>query len=63
MMSIEAMFMDMWVMDYEFGLAGKDYFQGKVKEGVLSAAGYKKIVGEDYVAPQDQPTQPSAPQA
>lgn len=49
--------MDLWVMDYELGLAHADYFQGKVQSGELSLAGYKKIVGEDYVAPTQQAVQ------
>ncbi|MCZ3846391.1 hypothetical protein [Lactobacillus crispatus] len=57
MMTIEEMFMDLWVMDYELGLAHADYFQGKVQSGELSLAGYKKIVGEDYVAPTQQAVQ------
>lgn len=41
------------------GLFQKPYFQGLVQQGLLDAAGYKKVTGEDYVAPQAQP----APQA
>ena len=31
-----------------------------VAKGYLSPAGYKKVTGEDYVAPQAQPSQPIA---
>ena len=59
--SIYDMFVQMWILDYEMKLEGfdKTYFQGLVKTGQLKVEDYKKIVGEDYVAPQAQP----APQA
>lgn len=31
-----------------------------VAKGYLSPAGYKKVTGDDYVAPQAQPSQPAA---
>lgn len=46
-------------MDFQFGLAGADYFQGLIKDGDLTVEGYKKVTGEDYVAPQTQPAVPS----
>lgn len=46
-------------MDFQFGLVGADYFQGLVKDGDLTVEGYKKVTGEDYVAPQTQPAVPS----
>ncbi|CDI60813.1 XkdX family protein [Lactobacillus helveticus] len=62
-MTIYEMFVQMWEIDYQMKLVGFDkaYFQERVRQGQLTADDYKKIVGEDYVAPQAQP-QP-APQA
>ncbi len=57
---MENLFMKMWIMDYQFGFADKDYFKSLVQRNYLSATGYQKIVGEDYVAPQAQPAQPNA---
>ena len=59
--SIYDMFVQMWILDYEMKLEGfgKAYFQGLVKTGQLKVEDYKKIVGEDYVAPTAQTT-PSA---
>lgn len=56
-MSIYEMFVQMWVLDYQMGLFQKPYFQGLVQSGQLQVADYKKVTGEDYVAPQAQPTQ------
>ena len=55
--SIYDMFVQMWILDYEMKLEGfdKTCFQGLVKTGQLKVEDYKKIVGEDYVAPQAQP--------
>ncbi len=52
----------MWEIDYQMKLVGFDkaYFQGLVKTGQLKVEDYKKIVGEDYVAPQAQPSQQAA---
>lgn len=47
------MFFDMWVMDFQFGLADKDYFKGLVQQGILPTDKYKQIVGEDYEAPKN----------
>lgn len=60
-MTIYEMFVQMWTIDFEMGLApfDKAYFQGLVQSGQLQAVDYKKIVGEDYVAPTAQ-TQPTA---
>lgn len=52
---MENLFMQMWIMDYQFGFADKDYFKSLVQRGYLSATGYQKIVGEAYVASQSQP--------
>ncbi|WP_103661422.1 hypothetical protein [Lactobacillus sp. HT06-2] len=56
---LEGLFLEIWVMDYQFGLAGADYFIDLVKRGDLTPAGYKKVTGEDYVAEQTQPTAPA----
>ena len=52
----------MWEIDYQMKLVGFDkaYFQERVRQGQLQPADYKKIVGEAYVAPQAQPSQPAA---
>lgn len=61
-MTIEEMFVQMWVWDYQMKLAPFDtpeYFKGLVQQGQLTADGYQKIVGEAYVAPQTQPAEPT----
>lgn len=58
-MSIYEMFVEMWILDFQMGLFGKDYFQSLVQANQLQTADYQKIVGEDYVAPTTQTT-PSA---
>lgn len=60
-MTIYEMFVQMWEIDYQMKLVGFDkaYFQERVIQGQLTADDYKKIVGEDYVAPTAQ-TEPSA---
>lgn len=58
-MSIYEMFVQMWILDFQMGLFDKAYFQGLVKASQLKVEDYKKIVGEDYVAPTTQ-TQPQA---
>ena len=59
-MSIYEMFVQMWELDFQMGLFGKDYFQSLVKTGQLKVEDYKKVTGEDYVASQSQPEQPQA---
>lgn len=54
-MSIYEMFVEMWILDFQMGLFDKAYFQGLVKTGQLKVEDYKKVTGEDYVAPQTQP--------
>jgi hypothetical protein len=58
-MTIYEMFVQMWIIDYEMKLEpfDKAYFQGLVQAGQLQVADYKKVTGEDYVAPQTQPAQ------
>ena len=58
-MTIYEMFVQMWVLDFQMGLFDKTYFQGLVKTGQLKVEDYKKVTGEDYVAPTAQTT-PSA---
>ena len=53
-MSIYEMFVQMWELDFQMGLFDKAYFQGLVKTGQLKVEDYKKVTGEDYVAPQTQ---------
>lgn len=55
-MSIYEMFVQMWILDFQMGLFDKAYFQGLVKTGQLKVEDYKKVTGEDYVAPQAQPS-------
>lgn len=59
---IQANFLEMYTMDYQFGIYDKDGMKGLVVQGFLSPENYAKIVGEAYVAPQAQP-QPAQPQA
>ena len=58
-MTIYEMFVQMWELDFQMGLFDKNYFQGLVKAGQLQVDDYKKVTGEDYVAPTTQTT-PSA---
>ena len=48
------MFVQMWILDFQMGLFGKDYFETLVRSNQLQPADYRKIVGEDYVATSDQ---------
>ena len=59
-MTIYEMFVQMWELDFQMGLFGKDYFQSLVQAGQLKAEDYQKIVGEAYVAPTAQTEQPQA---
>lgn len=54
---IEQSFFNIYKMDWDFGFVDKDYMKNLVVQGFLSAENYKKIVGEDYVAPVQQVTQ------
>ena len=56
MEQIEANFLEMYKMDYQFGIYDKDGMKGLVVQGFLSPENYQKIVGEAYVAPQAQTT-------
>ncbi|WEB33833.1 XkdX family protein [Lactobacillus crispatus] len=55
MEQIQANFLEMYRMDYQFGIYDKDGMKGLVVQGFLSPENYQKIVGEAYVAPQAQP--------
>ena len=59
-MSIYEMFVQMWELDFQMGLFGKDYFQSLVQAGQLKVEDYKKVTGEDYVAETQNQTQPTA---
>lgn len=59
MEQIEANFLEMYRMDYQFGIYDKDGMKGLVVQSFLSPENYAKIVGEAYVAPTAQ-TEPSA---
>lgn len=57
-MTIYEMFVQMWELDFQMGLFGKDYFKGLVRNGQLKVEDYKKVTGEDYVAETtNQPAQ------
>lgn len=58
-MTIYEMFVQIWVIDFEIGIFDKSYFQSLVKSGQLKVEDYKKVTGEDYVATQTQPVQPT----
>lgn len=60
MEQIQANFLEIYRMDYEFGIYDKNGMKGLVAQGFLSPENYVKIVGEAYVAPQSQPEQPQA---
>ncbi|OXC23214.1 hypothetical protein AYP92_08115 [Lactobacillus crispatus] len=60
MTDLNSLFLQMWVLDFQMGLFKEPYFQGLVRQGLLTTAGYKEVTGEDYVAPQAQPSQPAA---
>lgn len=62
-MTIYEIFVQIWVIDFEIGIFDKSYFQSLVKSGQLKVEDYKKVTGEDYVAPQTQPTQPNQSQS
>lgn len=54
MEQIQANFLEIYRMDYEFGIYDKNGMKGLVAQGFLSAENYQKIVGEAYVVPQSQ---------
>lgn len=60
MEQIQANFLEIYRMDYQFGIYDKNGMKSLVVQGFLSPENYQKIVGEAYVAPQSQPEQPQA---
>ena len=60
MEQIQANFLEIYRMDYEFGIYDKNDMKGLVVQGFLSPENYAKIVGEAYVTQQAQPEQPQA---
>ena len=54
---IQANFLEMYRMDYEFGIYDKNGMKSLVAQGFLSPENYQKIVGEAYVASSVQPTE------
>ena len=61
MEQIEANFLEMYRMDYQFGIYDKDGMKGLVVQGFLSPENYQKIVGEAYERTDNQVS--GAPQA
>lgn len=61
MEQIQANFLEMYRMDYQFGIYDKDGMKGLVAQGFLSAENYQKIVGEAYERTDNQVS--GAPQA
>lgn len=58
MEQIQANFLEMYRMDWEFGIYDKNGMKDLVVQGLLSPDNYQKIVGEAYVAPaQSTPAQ------
>lgn len=58
MEQIQANFLEIYRMDYQFGIYDKNGMQGLVVQGFLSPENYQKIVGEAYVAETtNQPAQ------
>jgi len=46
MEQIQANFLEMYTMDYQFGIYDKNGMKGLVVQGFLSPENYQKIVGE-----------------
>ena len=51
---IQANFLEMYRMDYQFGIYDKDGMKGLVVQGFLSPENYQKIVGEAYERTDNQ---------
>ena len=62
MEQIQASFLEIYRMDYEFGIYDKNGMKSLVAQGFLSPENYQKIVGEAYVESQAQ-SQTEQPQA
>lgn len=61
MEQIQANFLEMYRMDYQFGIYDKDGMKGLVVQGFLSPENYQKILGEAYERTDNQVS--GAPQA
>lgn len=61
MEQIQANFLEMYRMDYEFGIYDKNDMKSLVAQGFLSPENYQKIVGEAYERTDNQVS--GAPQA
>lgn len=61
MEQIQANFLEMYRMDWEFGIYDKNGMKGLVAQGFLSPENYQKIVGEAYERTDNQVS--GAPQA
>ncbi|KAI4308825.1 XkdX family protein [Lactobacillus intestinalis] len=48
MEQIQANFLEMYTMDYQFGIYDKNGMKSLVAQGFLSPENYQKIVGEAY---------------
>ena len=48
MEQIQANFLEMYTMDYQFGIYDKNGMKRLVAQGFLSPENYQKIVGEAY---------------
>ena len=58
---IQANFLEIYRMDYEFGIYDKNGMKSLVAQGFLSPENYQKIVGEAYERTDNQVS--GAPQA
>ena len=61
MEQIQANFLEIYRMDYEFGIYDKNGMKDLVVQGFLSPENYQKIVGEAYERTDNQVS--GAPQA
>lgn len=61
MEQIQANFLEMYRMDWEFGIYDKNGMKDLVVQGFLSVENYQKIVGEAYERTDNQVS--GAPQA
>ena len=57
MEQIQANFLEMYTMDYQFGIYDKNGMKDLVVQGFLSAENYQKIVGEAYAPATATPQQ------
>ncbi|NRO91131.1 hypothetical protein IMAU10142_01159 [Lactobacillus helveticus] len=57
MEQIQANFLEIYRMDYQFGIYDKNGMKGLVVQGFLLPENYATIVGEAYVAPSVSATE------